>query len=121
MHIAGSANLTATDCHSCRPPPKINIGPGELEIFKISLLKPGLGNRTHAFFDVIFHISDPCHQVSANLNDNPADIIEQVHFVTGTKKSLIALTDSEKCTIRPVEQPLRLLSLGDIGNGANYS
>jgi len=59
-----------------RPAPPRFIGPGEIELFHIPRIEPGLGHRTHRFLGIILGIAHPGHAITTHLHDNPAHLVQ---------------------------------------------
>ena len=68
--------LSSADGNSYGTSPLRNISPGELVMLIVLSNKPCLGNNRETFCLVLFCKTNPCHPVSSDFNNDPADLIE---------------------------------------------
>ena len=99
--IPEDRRLAGPDGLAHRAMATLRIGPGHADCLEIALLIAGMGNGAHRLRLIVLSIADPAEAIAGDLDDDAAEIPEELGLVVGPDQGLVATAEGLAGPIDP--------------------
>ena len=100
-HIPEDRQLAGPDGLAHRAMATLRVGPGHAERLEIALLIAGMGNGAHRLRLIVLSIADPAEAIAGDLDDDAAELPEELGLVVGPDQGLVATAEGLAGPIDP--------------------
>ncbi len=109
--VPGPAGGARPDGSARGPSSPVGIRPGNVDSSQVPGLVSGLSDRSDRFVFVEFAVADPCHPKAADLDEDPADGLQQFVLLGRADQGLVTLVERLQRPVQSGQFLLRPLSL----------
>ena len=100
-HIPEDRRLAGPDGLAHRAMATFRVGPGHADRLEITLLVAGMGNGAHRLRLIVLSIADPAEAIAGDLDDDAAELPEELGLVAGPDQDLVATAEGLAGPIDP--------------------